>query len=235
MFTVPLQFKEVDNLFPGCKGVAYEPPFIVEMWASRGASLPRMPWPLTIGASNTPVFFAVPGRMNPPCSGRLGRSYLLMNTFAKKLFLMLQPDESIFKCIVASLRGEGIRVKSLWWMGMKWFVEVISDDDGKRLPSRMCGLIVFWGIWKVQDLTHRVMECKSVIDGHCYTPHLRPGLLVASTGKVLTTSRVPLKTRDGEFFVTIATNGFLDNDNLVHHAFSKDRQNVVIGKVAHRN
>ena len=114
----------------------------------------------------------------------------LMKTAAEKLLPMEQPAISKIKHIVESLQEEGIQLKYFGWMGMKWYAQVMSEEDGYKLPSRICGLVVVWEISTldlIQECARRSIKLiiyedskRSIIDGSCYSPYLRPGMLLQS-------------------------------------------------------
>lgn len=234
------QLQSIGSYFPGCVGVAYAPPFLMVTWEI----LPNAPWPVILGVDGIPVYFGIQNDVHPPGFGPTGRSTPLMKTAAEKLLPMEQPAISKIKHIAESLQEEGIRLKYFGWMGMKWYAQVMSEEDGYKLPSQICGLVVVWEI-STPDLIH---ECarrsikpiiygdsnRSIIDGSCYSPNLRPGMLLQSADGAATTSGVPLLAPNGDLFFTVAAHGFEGNHNFVYHPFHEDGERGIIGNVHSR-
>ena len=102
--------------------------------------------------------------------------------------------------------------------------------DGVKLPSKICGLLVQWKVWKNGDSEfgrRAIIPVGSTITNTTsYSPTLRPSVLVESAGGRGSSSGIPLLGADGSRYITVAAHSFLDGDGDVYHPIY-DHNNLI--------
>lgn len=227
------QMREIGSHFPGCSGVAYCPPYLVISWPEQQIK----PWPLTVGGM--PLYYATLDRPHPPTYGKVGRSGPFMKGDAHRLKTWEDPSNTLIEEIAKSLVEKGIGLKLFGWCGVRWYAEVMSTEDGMKLPSAICGLVVMWKVsLEFGESARRAItpmwysQEYQVIDNTSYKPTLRPGILLESKRGFGTTSGIPLLGSDGKRWFTVAEHGFkLRGNEEVHHPSYVARGDNLIGIV----
>ena len=220
------EFREIASHFPGCTAVSYMAPFLTVSWPS----LPVKPWPLTLGGM--PLFYTALETEFPPTFGRAGGGSRMMRNSSQKLHAWERPDESLMRQVLDCLITDGINLRYFGWCGTRWYAEVVSPSDGERLPSTICGLLCLWKVYKeYEEGARRIItpDGGTIFDTTCYTPDLRPGIRIESSGGKSCTFGIPLVGSDGRQWISVANHCFSNIDEDVHHPnFGRDGNDVVV-------
>lgn len=169
------------------------------------------------------MYYATPERPFPPTYVNGGKSTPIMEAIDQQLKPWESPTDKLIREIAEILVLKGIGLKLFGWCGVRWYAEVRSVSDGRKLPTTICGLLVMWQVFPIFGESARRAIIPSsyqrIIDNTSYQPALRPGILLESNARTGTISGVPVRDPQGNCYFTIAEYGFkLEGDAEVHHS-----------------
>ncbi|KAL8990492.1 MAG: hypothetical protein Q9177_000863 [Variospora cf. flavescens] len=224
------------SLFPNIKGAEVMDPFLIILVPT----LPPKPWPLTVGG--LPLRFTTEEYVDLFDRGRCGRGpKVLQELDLHAMQRTIDINDRIFEEVVEVFRKLNIPIRDIFWFGSFWQITTIDAVDVKKLPWRIANSAAFYlTVAEAPDgdpaaLRRKVPVGKDFDDtNYATTPDalLRPGIMLSSSKYTIfdpqneqiqevfdsTTSGILVVNTKGELFITVATHGFIkQDDGLVYH------------------
>jgi hypothetical protein len=206
------------SAFPNCHAVGLSPPYLV----LRFSQLPPKPWPLS--AAGLPLYLTTDQYGDPEDFGLIGRAGTLSITPSPVLWKT--PTSAMIKEIIQAYRTTyKTPISSIAWLGTRFMV---TPADAKanlnELPSTIGRVLVTYrnSEPKGREAAQRAKQpLDQIRDDSNYGLTLRPGIMISCEayegGETLTTAGIPVRSPDGERFITVASHGFPLGLETVYH------------------
>ncbi|MCJ1365136.1 hypothetical protein MMC16_004256 [Acarospora aff. strigata] len=193
----------------------------------RCRSLPPRPWPLTMGG--IPLWLSDSPTETHMASGTAGRSPPILPEL--NLSKICCPAGEGFELIVEYFSGKlGFQISEIMWSGPQLRIKTSDNAQLTALPFKTGGLLTLYdyssAIPETAEAVNQLISPPATIrDDTCHTPNLHPGVVLSSGGKpseeLLTCSGIIIEGRNGERWLTIATQGFPPRKEEIYHPTSK--------------
>ncbi|KAI4134513.1 MAG: hypothetical protein LQ341_006017 [Variospora aurantia] len=231
----------IASLFPNTRGVEVMPPFLTILVPT----LPPKPWPLTVGG--LPLRFTTDEDADLFDRGRCGRGpKVLQELDLHAMQRTIDINDRIFEKVVEVFRTLlNIPIRDIFWFGSFWQITTIDAVDVMQLPWRIANSAAFYlTVAEAPDGDPAALRRKVPVGNEDFDDDntnyatapdalLRPGIMLSSSIYTIfddppneqiqevfdsTTSGILVVNTKAELFITVATHGFIkQDDGLVYH------------------